>query len=77
MPSAFTNPELKKYLDEKKIEELYLVGLDGQFCVNETAKGAVKEKYNVNLINNAVLFKNENKREEVFDKLREIGVKII
>lgn len=77
MPSAFTNVELKNYLKKKKIEELYIVGLDGQFCVNETTKGAVKEKYRVNLIKNAVLFKNEGKREEVFEKLKEIGVKII
>lgn len=77
MPSAFSNIEFKKYLKENKIEELDVVGLDGQFCVKETVKGAIKESYRVNLINNAILFKNENKREEVFKSLRELGVQII
>lgn len=77
MPSAFTNAELKKYLDKNKIEELDVVGLDGKFCVKETVKGAIKEKYSVNLISNAILFKNENKREEVFKSLKELGAKII
>ena len=77
MPSTFTNAELKKYLDKNKIEVLDVVGLDGQFCVKETVKGAIKEKYSVNLISNAILFKNENKREEVFKSLKELGAKII
>ena len=77
MPSSFSNSELKKYLEENKIEELYIVGLDGQFCVKETVKDAIKEKYRVNLINNAILFKNESKREYVFKKLKEIGAHII
>ena len=77
MPSSFSNSELKKYLKENKIEELYIVGLDGQFCVKETVKDAIKEKYRVNLINNAILFKNESKREDVFEKLKEIGAHII
>ena len=65
------------FMEMRKIEELYIVGLDGQFCVKETVKGAIKEKYRVNLINNAILFKNESKREEVFEKLKEIGANII
>lgn len=77
MPSAFSNSELKMYLKRKGIEELYIVGLDGQFCVKETAKGAIKEKYRVNLINNAILFKNESKRGEVFESLKEMGANII
>ena len=77
MPSAFSNSELKRYLNGNEIEELYIVGLDGQFCVKETVKGAIKEKYRVNLINNAILFKNESKREEVFESLKEIGANII
>lgn len=77
MPSSFSNSELKKYLKESEIEELYIVGLDGQFCIKETVKDAIKEKYRVNLINNAILFKNESKREEVFKNLKEIGANII
>ena len=69
--------KLKKYLKESEIEELYIVGLDGQFCIKETVKDAIKEKYRVNLINNAILFKNESKREEVFKNLKEIGANII
>ncbi|NME83507.1 isochorismatase family cysteine hydrolase [Clostridium sp. SM-530-WT-3G] len=77
VPSAFSNDELKKYLKENKIEELDVVGLDGQFCVKETIKAAIKENYHVNLISNAVLFKNENKRQDVFENLKKLGVQII
>ncbi|HCW52669.1 MAG TPA: hypothetical protein DG753_02780 [Clostridium sp.] len=77
VPSAFSNAELRKYLKENKIEELDVVGLDGQFCVNETIKAAIKANYHVNLISDAVLFKNENKRQDVFKSLKKLGVQII
>lgn len=51
---AFSNPELKKLLDEKKVDEIEFVGLDGGGCVAHTAFGALKNNYKV-FINEAAV----------------------
>lgn len=75
--SAFSNIEFKKCLEQNEISELFLVGLDGQFCVSATAKSAAKLKYKVNVIKDAVLFKNEKKKKEVYDELECQGISVI
>ena len=75
---------------KNKIEELYIVGLDGQFCVKETVKDAIKEKYRVNLINNAINYPcdideiycdatqiNEKSRNKLLNRLNLKDVNII
>jgi nicotinamidase-related amidase len=51
---AFSNPELKKMLDEKKVDEIECVGVDGGGCVAHTALGALENNYKV-IINEAAV----------------------
>ena len=39
---AFSSEELISYLKSKSISEIEMIGVDGNLCINASAKGAVK-----------------------------------
>ncbi len=58
---AFCNPKLDEFLRENEINELFLCGLDGEYCVHTTAKGALNRGYKVNIFVDGILLgKPEN-----------------
>ena len=71
---AFSNPEIEALLIEHQVNELYLVGLDAEYCVHVTAKGALNRGYTVNIITDAVALRDEEKREELLQQYREEGI---
>jgi len=52
---AFSNPKLDEFLVASHVDELYLVGLDGAYCVYYTAMGARNRGYKVTVIKDAIL----------------------
>jgi len=52
---AFANPDLERFLIDRQVDELYLVGLDAAFCVYYTALGALNRGYRVTVLEDAVL----------------------
>lgn len=61
---AFSNNELNQALNESKITEIEIVGVDGGGCVLLTALGALKNGYKVTINTKAVgttFIKNANK----------------
>lgn len=45
--SAFRNTELKKYLDERDIDTIILVGMCTEYCIDATCKVAFEYGYNL------------------------------
>ena len=81
---SFYNPELDKFLTGQRVNELYLTGLDPEFCIYSTARGALNRGYKVNVINDAILswrdsicIWTKNNNEGIFKKYRQDGIKII
>ena len=81
---SFANPKLNEFLTGQRANELYLVGLDPEFCIYATARGALNRGYKVNVITDAILSwrdticictKNDNER--IFEKYRKEGIKLI
>ncbi|MCX5848134.1 MAG: cysteine hydrolase [Deltaproteobacteria bacterium] len=81
---SFANPELDKFLTGQRVNELYLTGLDPEFCIYATARGALNRGYKVNVVTDSVLSwrdsicvwtKNDNKG--IFEKYRKDGIKLI
>lgn len=68
---AFSNPELNNFLIKNSINELYLVGLDAEYCVHKTALGAMYRGYKVNMVTDAILLMAQNK----WDKLLNLYIK--
>jgi nicotinamidase/pyrazinamidase len=76
-PDAFSNLKLEEFLNEHKVSELYLVGLDAEYCVYSTAKGALKHGYNVSIITDGIVLKAEKKWNELLKKYEHDGINLI
>lgn len=77
MPDAFTNTKLELLLDELKINEVYLVGLDAAACVYFTAKGALKHGYKVSIIKEGIALLAEKKWDSLLKKFECNGIPLI
>lgn len=74
---AFTNPKLDEYLIENQIDELYLCGIDGEYCVFTTAKGALNRKYKVNIFVDGILLGNPENYNDLIQKYDQAGISLI
>lgn len=74
---AFSNPNLKEILNEKKIDEIEFVGLDGGGCVALTALGALKNNLKVIINESAVGTMFVKKAEKYKSILIDKGAEII
>ncbi len=75
---AFSNPELQRYLNEKKVGTLYVTGLASEVCVNYTIQGALNRGYRVNAIGEAIwaMFGEESGRK-MLSKFEKLGAKTV
>jgi len=71
---AFSNPALGKFLVEHSVNELFLTGLDAEFCVYHTAKGALNRGYTVNIIPNGVALRAEKKWNVLMKRYERDGI---
>ena len=53
-PSAFSNPELERYLRAQGVKELYVLGVFAEGCVRATVRDARRRGYPVKVIVDAV-----------------------
>lgn len=75
--NAFSNPELDKFLKEKGVDTVEVVGVDGGGCVALTALGAVKNGYGV-IVNDkgiGTIKANLGKKKKYDEKLKRLGAK--
>ena len=76
-PDAFSNHKLEVFLSEHQVNDLYLVGVDAEFCVHSTAKGALKRRYNVNIITDCIALRAEKKWDNLINKYKKDGINLI
>lgn len=55
LSDGFSNPKLGEFLVANHVDELYLVGLDGAYCVYNTALGGRNRGYKVTVVKDAVM----------------------
>jgi len=79
--SAFeaTNKNLGEYLNEKEIDELYIVGLTAEYCVKSTVLDALKYGFKTFVIKDAVegIRQNEDDFNNAFEEMKKAGAIII
>ncbi|MFO7828356.1 MAG: nicotinamidase [Bacteroidales bacterium] len=79
--SAFeaTNENLKKYLIDKKVDELYVVGLTTEYCIFDTATNAVKEGFETYVVEDAIrpVNVNEGDGDKALQKMKEAGIHLV
>lgn len=74
MGDAFTNPALDAFMIKNRVNELYLTGLDAEYCVHATARGALNRGYKVHIITDAILLGNKKKWEGLLKEYKEEGI---
>lgn len=68
-PSAFSDPNLQKWLDENKVGELVIGGLYGNKCITSTTIEALKRGYAVRLIGDGIVTQDEADLAPTMEKL--------
>lgn len=74
---AFSSGELISYLNSRNISEVELIGVDGNSCIKASAKGAVKNGFNVSVILNCAGIANPERFDRTKEQLEKIGVRFI
>jgi nicotinamidase-related amidase len=75
--NAFANPQLHAVLQEHHVEEIYLVGLDGAYCLDKTAKGGARLGYNVTMIEDCVVTQFEKRCASLRQQYEKFGMRLI
>ena len=71
---AFSSEELISYLKSKSISDIEMVGVDGNLCINASAKGAVKCGFFVSVLLSCVGVSNLPRFEKTKKNLEKLGV---
>jgi len=71
---AFSNPELGEFLIKHSVNELYLTGLDAQFCVYQTARGGLNRGYRVHAVTDCIALRAEKKWDSILEKYEHHGI---
>jgi nicotinamidase/pyrazinamidase len=74
---AFSNPEFGRFLVEHQVDELFIAGVDAQFCVQLTARGALARGYRVNVLRDAIGLMQEDKWADVLSDYEKRGIRVI
>jgi nicotinamidase/pyrazinamidase len=72
---SFSNPQLEEFLVKNRVNELYLTGLDGAYCVYNTAMGAKNRGYKVTVVDDAIMTRKDMK--DVFKQYEKDGIPTI
>ncbi len=67
---AFSNPGFERFLTDCRINELYLSGLDAEFCVFHTARGALNRGYKVNILTDCIALRRIQKWDDLMMKYK-------
>lgn len=73
---AFSNPELDAFLRENYVDHVILTGLDGAYCVNATAHGALNRGYRVTLFQDGIATESGKDMEKLAKGWREAGAQV-
>lgn len=74
---AFSNPDLDAFLRREQVDHLVLVGLDGAYCVNATARGALNRGYRVTLVTQGIATESGTSMDELARKWRQAGAEVV
>lgn len=72
--NAFSSEEVVSYLNSKDISEIEIIGVDGNSCIKESAKGAINSGFSVSILLSCIGVVNIPRFEKTKEDLKKIGV---
>lgn len=77
-PNAFSNTAFLSALHEQNVDEVEIIGIDGNWCIKATAFGALRNNLKVSVNTSAVVSKNPKAfRLKTVPRLERAGVEIV
>jgi nicotinamidase-related amidase len=73
---AFSNSELDAFLRSQQVDHVLIVGLDGKYCVDRTARGALNRGYKVTLLRDGIATESSTPVSELSDPWRQAGASV-
>jgi nicotinamidase/pyrazinamidase len=73
---AFSNLELDIFLRENHVDKLLITGLDGAYCVDATARGALNRGYKVTLFQDGIATESGKSIEKLTQSWKEAGAQV-
>lgn len=81
---SFANPHLEEFMKTHQVNEIYITGLDPEFSIYATARGALNRGYKVNIVRDALLSWRDRAgtgsgahQNKILEQYRREGIKII
>ncbi|MFZ5985990.1 MAG: isochorismatase family cysteine hydrolase [Bacillota bacterium] len=74
---SFSSWKLNDFLENNHVNEVYIVGLDGEKCVYKTALGALNRGYKVTIIKDAIVYMSQKDLSEVTKMYENDGISVI
>ncbi len=71
--NAFIGSDILSVLKELDVTEVYIAGLDGAYCVAETAKGAIENGFDTHLIVDAIITNKPSIASKKMERLKQMG----
>ena len=75
--NAFSNSQLLQTLKDEQVDEVEIIGIDGNHCVKETALGALENGFKATVNEHAVASMNKREFESTKQQLCDAGVAVI
>ena len=72
---SFSSKEFEQTLISKQVDTLYIVGADAAGCVYRTAQGGLNRKYNVYVITDAIITRDDKTMKQMLEKYAAEGIK--
>ncbi len=73
---AFSTPEFDAFLRENQVDHVLIMGLDGAYCVNATARGALNRGYKVTLFPQGIATESGKSVDELAKGWRDAGAEV-
>jgi len=73
---AFSCAAFEQFLIEHRVNELFLAGLDAEYCVRSTARGALARGYKVNIVSDGILLLAERRRDRLLRQFQREGIRL-
>jgi len=70
---AFSNLKLNRFLREKGIDHLFIVGMDGETSIKQTVRSALDRGYRVTFIQDGILTTSENRWKRMLKLFESAG----
>ncbi len=74
---GFSNPKLHSFLMKNNINQLYVTGLDAQFCVYRTSLAALQRGYKVTIVKDGIISSTKPEKEKMIEKYKEKNINLL